>query len=54
VRFDTDVRQHSAQDDLAQVPLTELRLEIVGLRTADFARTDHDGLPILYIGREAI
>ena len=44
VRFDADVSQHPAQDDLADAALTQLQDKIVGLRTPDFLGTDSDGL----------
>ena len=40
MRFHADVRQHPAEDDLADPPLAQLQDQIVGLRAPDLVRTD--------------
>src|SRR6516162_5755153 len=47
--FDAHVRQHAAEDHLAQ-----LQNEVVGLRAEDFVRADDDRLAVLDIGLEPI
>ena len=54
MRFDAHVRQHAAEDDLADPPLGQLQDQIVGLRPPYLVRADDDGLPIFDIRLEAI
>ena len=42
VSFDTHVRQHPAEDDLADAALAQLQDEVVGLRTKHPVGTDND------------
>jgi hypothetical protein len=42
VRFDTHVRQHPAEDDLADAPLAQLQDQVVGLRTKYLVGTDNN------------
>src|SRR5215831_1890947 len=54
MRFDTDVRQHAAQDDLADTTLAELQHQVISLRTPNFVGTHHDRLAVFDIGLEAL
>jgi len=54
VGLDADVRQHAAEDDLADPPLAQLQREIVGLWPPHLVRADHDRLAVLDIRLEAL
>ncbi len=47
VGFDTEIRRHSRQDDLADVALAELQHQIVVLGAIDLVWAGHDGLAVL-------
>src|SRR5215510_16542178 len=54
VRFDTHVRQHPAEDDLAHATLAQLQHQVVGLRPKHPVRASNDRLPVLYIRLETL
>jgi hypothetical protein len=54
VRFNTHVRQHSAENDLANSALAQLQYEIIGLRAPDAMGCDYDRFAILDVRLEAI
>src|SRR5262245_27967080 len=54
VRFDTHVRQHSAEDDLADAALAEMQHEVVHLRIKDPVRTQNEALAVFNVGLEAL
>src|SRR5579862_8106918 len=54
MRFDAHVRQHAAEDDLANAPLAKLQNQIVRLRSPYLVRADDDRLSILDVGLEPV
>jgi len=52
--FDAYVRQHTAKDDFADPPFSQLQDQIVGLRPPDFMRADDDRLSIFNVGLKTI
>jgi hypothetical protein len=48
------VRQHAAQDDLADPAFAQLQDQIIGLRSPYFVRADDDRLSIFDVGLEAL
>ena len=47
MRFDAHVGQHSAKNDLVDLPLVQLKNEVVGLRAPDLMRRDDDSFAVL-------
>ena len=45
--LDTKVGKHSTQDDLVELPLSELKHQVIGLWSPHFMRTNDDGFSIL-------
>src|SRR5215831_19619813 len=54
VRFDTHVRQHPAEDDLAHATLSQLQHQVVGLRPKHPVRASNDRLSVLYVRLETL
>jgi hypothetical protein len=54
VRFDTHVRQHSAENDFVDAAFAQLENEVIGLRTKYSVRTDNDGFAVLDIRLKAV
>src|SRR5215831_8327662 len=54
MRLDAYVRQHAAEDDLADPALAQLQDQIVGLRPEHLVRADDDGLPVFDVRLEAV
>src|SRR5579859_1117671 len=52
--LDTHVRQHPAEDDLRDPPLTQLQDQVVGLRAEYFVRADDDRLAVFDVWLESI
>src|SRR5262249_45854138 len=54
MRFDAHVGQHSAKNDLVDLPLAQLQNQVVGLWAPDLVRSDDDSFAVLYVWPETL
>src|SRR5262245_11162185 len=54
MRFDAHVGQHSAKNDLVDLPLAELQNQVVSFWAPYLVRRDHDSFAVLDVGLKTL